>query len=162
MPSEWKAHTGNECPVPEDTLVEVTLMNGTQSGPWPALEFYWNRDGQPDDIDFYRIVNQAEAVSTKGAPSAPERPTSHDLNPTNTSIAMTKKNAPKANDIQIAGDHYKKLPIQAWDFIAANNIGFFEGNAIKYLTRWQSKGGVEDLRKARHYIDKLIEIQEQK
>lgn len=64
----------------------------------------------------------------------------------------------KANDIQVAGDHYRKLPIQTWDFIAANNIGFFEGNAIKYLTRWQSKGGVEDLRKAKHYIEKLIEI----
>ena len=63
-----------------------------------------------------------------------------------------------ANDIQVAGDHYRKLKIQAWDFIAANNIGFFEGNAIKYLTRWQDKGGVEDLRKAKHYIEKLIEI----
>lgn len=63
-----------------------------------------------------------------------------------------------ANQTQIGGDHYKK-PIQAWDYIAANSIGFFEGNAIKYLTRWKEKGGVEDLKKARHYIDKLIELQ---
>ena len=73
----------------------------------------------------------------------------------------TQEQHMKANDIQVAGDHYKKLPIQAWDFIAANNIGFFEGNAIKYLTRWRDKGGVEDLRKAKHYIEKLIELQEQ-
>ena len=65
----------------------------------------------------------------------------------------------KASDIQIAGDHYKSRAIQPWDYIAANNIGFFEGNAIKYLTRWRDKGGVEDLRKARHYIDKLIEME---
>ena len=64
----------------------------------------------------------------------------------------------KANNMQVAGDHYKSKAIQPWDFIAANAIGFFEGNAIKYLSRWREKGGVEDLRKARHYIDKLIEL----
>lgn len=50
-------------------------------------------------------------------------------------------------------------PIQPWDYIAANGIGFFEGNAIKYLTRWRDKGGIEDLRKAQHYIEKLIEVE---
>src|SRR5579859_7686419 len=65
----------------------------------------------------------------------------------------------KANDIQHGGTHYKGKPIQPWDYIAANGIGFFEGNAIKYLTRWREKGGIEDLEKARHYIDKLIEVE---
>ena len=64
-----------------------------------------------------------------------------------------------ANEIQHGGSHYRERSIQPWDYIAANEIGFFEGNAIKYLTRWRDKGGVEDLRKARHYIDKLIEIE---
>lgn len=64
-----------------------------------------------------------------------------------------------ANSIQIGGQHYQAKPIQPWDYIAANNLGFFEGNAIKYLTRWRDKGGVEDLRKARHYLDKLIELE---
>jgi hypothetical protein len=64
-----------------------------------------------------------------------------------------------ADKTQIAGSHYKKKPIEPWNFIAANNIGFFEGNAIKYLSRWRDKGGVEDLRKARHYIEKLIELE---
>lgn len=63
-----------------------------------------------------------------------------------------------ANDRQHGGTHYQK-PIQPWDYIAANGIGFFEGNAIKYLTRWRDKGGVEDLQKAKHYIEKLIELQ---
>ena len=67
--------------------------------------------------------------------------------------------AKKANDIQHGGAHYKQRAIQPWDYIAANNIGFFEGNAIKYLTRWRDKGGVEDLKKAQHYIQKLIELQ---
>lgn len=63
-----------------------------------------------------------------------------------------------ANSIQVAGDHYRKKAIQPWDYIAANDIGYFEGNAIKYLSRWKEKGGIDDLRKARHYIDKLIEL----
>jgi hypothetical protein len=65
-----------------------------------------------------------------------------------------------ANDIQVAGTHYKEQPIQPWDYIAANKIGYFEGNVIKYVSRWKEKGGVNDLKKARHYLDKLIEISE--
>lgn len=64
-----------------------------------------------------------------------------------------------ANTVQHGGTHYKKLGIEPWDYVAANGLGFFEGNAIKYLTRWQTKGGVEDLKKAGHYIQKLIELQ---
>lgn len=64
-----------------------------------------------------------------------------------------------ANDTQIAGQHYKDKEVQPWDYIAANNLGYFEGNIVKYVTRWRDKGGVNDLRKARHYLDKLIELQ---
>ena len=68
----------------------------------------------------------------------------------------------KANEIQHGGNHYKLKTIQPWDFIIANNLGFLEGNAIKYLVRWREKGGVEDLKKAQHYIDKLIEVETMK
>jgi hypothetical protein len=64
----------------------------------------------------------------------------------------------QANARQIGGDHYKAKTMQPWDFIAANHIGFFEGNVIKYVSRWKDKNGVEDLLKARHYLDKLIEV----
>jgi hypothetical protein len=67
----------------------------------------------------------------------------------------------KALDTQVAGDHYKKQAIQPAEYIHANKIGFFEGNVIKYVTRWRDKGGIEDLRKARHYIDMLIELERQ-
>jgi hypothetical protein len=63
-----------------------------------------------------------------------------------------------ANEIQIAGNHYKAKAIQPWDYIACNELGYFEGNIVKYVSRWKDKGGVEDLRKARHYLDKLIEL----
>jgi len=61
---------------------------------------------------------------------------------------------------QVGGDHYKERAIQPITFILANEIGFCEGNVIKYVTRWRDKGGVADLRKARHYIDFLIEHEE--
>jgi hypothetical protein len=65
-----------------------------------------------------------------------------------------------ANDTQIGGDHYKEKSIQPWDFIAANQLGYFEGNIVKYVSRWQDKGGINDLKKARHYLDKLIELKD--
>lgn len=65
-----------------------------------------------------------------------------------------------ADSTQIAGTHYNRMAIQPWNFIAANEkeIGFFEGNIIAYICRWRRKGGVEDLRNARHYVDKMIEL----
>ena len=63
-----------------------------------------------------------------------------------------------ANDRQVGGTHYKDKAIQPWDYIASNKLGYLEGNIIKYVSRWQDKGGIEDLRKARHYLDKLIEV----
>lgn len=64
-----------------------------------------------------------------------------------------------ANDTQIDGNHYKGKAIQPWDYIVANDIPYLEGNVIKYVSRWRDKGGVNDLRKARHYLDKLIEVE---
>jgi hypothetical protein len=67
-----------------------------------------------------------------------------------------------ANDRQIGGTHYKMNGIQTWDYIASNGIGYFEGNIIKYVSRWRHKGGMQDLEKARHYLDKLIEMEGRK
>ena len=64
-----------------------------------------------------------------------------------------------ALDIQVAGTHYKEMKIQPVEFIHANNIGFCEATAIKYLCRWRKKGGIEDLKKAKHFIDVLIELE---
>jgi hypothetical protein len=60
---------------------------------------------------------------------------------------------------QVGGTHYKDLKIQPIEFIHANNIPFCEANAIKYLCRWRTKNGKQDLLKARHYIDLLIELE---
>lgn len=61
-------------------------------------------------------------------------------------------------DIQEGGTYYKDMKIQPAEFIHANDIGYFEGNVIKYVSRWRNKNGIEDLKKAKHYIDLLIEL----
>jgi hypothetical protein len=63
-----------------------------------------------------------------------------------------------ANAMQVGGRHYKTLPIEPWDYIAANKLGFFEGNIVKYLTRAAKTGNRDDLLKAQHYLSKLLEI----
>ncbi len=63
-----------------------------------------------------------------------------------------------ANDEQIGGRHYIDKPFQPWDFIVGNRMGFLEGNIIKYVSRYKEKNGLEDLIKASHYLDKLIEV----
>lgn len=64
-----------------------------------------------------------------------------------------------ANDKQISGEHYKNRPIEPWDFVAANHLDYFQGSAIKYITRFREKGGRRDLEKAIHFLEKLIEIE---
>ncbi len=58
---------------------------------------------------------------------------------------------------QVGGEHYKKYAIQPSEYILKNNIGWLAGNAIKYLTRWKDKGGRQDLEKAKHYVELLLE-----
>ena len=63
----------------------------------------------------------------------------------------------KSFEKQVGGNHYKKYKIQPVEFIIKNNIGFVEGNIIKYVLRFKEKGGVSDLLKAKHYIELLID-----
>lgn len=60
---------------------------------------------------------------------------------------------------QEGGNHYKSMKIQPVEYIHANGIGYCEGAVIKYVSRWRNKNGLEDLRKAKHFIDLLIELE---
>ena len=66
---------------------------------------------------------------------------------------------PSALSTQVAGDHYKNAAIQPVQYIHANGIGFFEGNVIKYVTRHRAKNGAEDIKKAIHYLNLLLELE---
>jgi hypothetical protein len=64
-----------------------------------------------------------------------------------------------ASETQVGGNHYKKYRIQPAEFSYYNNIPYLEATAIKYLCRWRDKGGIQDLEKAKHFIDLLIEFE---
>ena len=61
---------------------------------------------------------------------------------------------------QVGGSHYRDKGIQPIIYIHANELGFCEGNVVKYVTRWRDKNGVADLKKAIHYLELLIELNE--
>lgn len=56
--------------------------------------------------------------------------------------------------------HYTQFKIQPLEFAMVNNLPFCEGNIVKYICRYKLKNGIEDLKKARFYLDKLIEMEE--
>lgn len=64
------------------------------------------------------------------------------------------------NERQVGGDHYAKNKIQPWTYIIANELGYLEGNIVKYITRWRDKGGLQDIDKVIHYAEKLKEVEE--
>lgn len=60
---------------------------------------------------------------------------------------------------EVGGAHYKNCAIQPVEYIYANNLDFFAGNVVKYITRFRAKNGKEDLLKAKHYIELLIQLE---
>lgn len=65
----------------------------------------------------------------------------------------------KPMDIQIGGNHYKKLKIQPMRYSMENKLDPLQHNIVKYVTRFRDKGGVQDLEKAKHCIDMLIQYE---
>lgn len=66
----------------------------------------------------------------------------------------------EANARQVGGSHYR-ADYQHWDFVADGNLGYFEGQITKYVARWNRKNGVQDLEKAKHFLQKMRELHTQ-
>lgn len=78
-------------------------------------------------------------------------------------VAANDKQESVANNRQVDGDHYKKYGnLQPWDVIVAWNLGYLDGTALKYIARWRDKGGINDIKKAIHFLEKFIEVEEAK
>jgi hypothetical protein len=70
-----------------------------------------------------------------------------------------------ANDRQVSGNHYKTMTPdipQHWDIVAMHNLDYFQGQITKYVMRWKNKNGLQDLEKAKHFLEKYIELQQPK
>jgi hypothetical protein len=63
---------------------------------------------------------------------------------------------------QVGGDHYLKLKIQPMEYSMGNNLDPCQHTIIKYVTRFRDKNGIEDLKKARHTLDMLIQFEQGK
>lgn len=70
--------------------------------------------------------------------------------------AVSVESVQGALEAQVGGDHYKKFKIQPWEIVDEYDLCFYSGNVLKYLLRVKTNK-LEDLKKARHYLDKLIE-----
>ena len=65
---------------------------------------------------------------------------------------------PSANDKQVGGKHYANDIMQHWDIVVAHNLDYFQAQILRYTMRWNKKDGVQDLRKAQHFLEKYIEV----
>jgi hypothetical protein len=83
----------------------------------------------------------------------------HYNSPSTLNVIESDKDTSALNVQEGEGDHYKQWPIQPITFIHENSLGFARGNIIKYIMRHDNKNGREDLEKAKHYIDLLIELE---
>jgi len=81
----------------------------------------------------------------KGSPNSPDTATAANLRKT------------AANLRQVGGQHYKTI-IEHWDYVVANDLNYFEGQITKYVTRARKKNGLEDLLKAKHFLEKYMEV----
>ena len=64
-----------------------------------------------------------------------------------------------ALDTQAGGSHYKNLAIQPVEYIQANGLDYFQGNIVKYITRHKAKNGAEDIKKAIHYCQLILDLE---
>lgn len=76
-------------------------------------------------------------------------------------MASTPSTKPGANERQVGGDHYKTGGEEHWDRVHRLKLDYFQGQITKYVERWKLKNGIQDLKKARHFLDKYIELAEQ-
>ena len=79
-------------------------------------------------------------------------------------VSVDTNKTPSALDSQVGGAHYKDMPVQPWEALEAwltpaEYRGYHKGVAISYLAREQSKGGMQDIQKAVHHLQRLIEMQ---
>lgn len=135
IPEGFTPWAGGACPVDAKARVEFIMRAGDTNKIAPASVLRWNDAGLDDDIIAYRVIEDKKPQS--------------------------------ARDIQVGGDHYKKAGVQPWDVVDTwpieQQIGFHRGNALKYVMRMGTKDeNLREIRKAAHYLQKLVEVLEQK
>ena len=157
----FKPWAGGEQPEETRGKLVVFRMDNGETPSTNADVLDWRALNDTTDIVAYKVI--AEAAQPVGEFASAASYSDHmapsgSVQPDPLHVEMIEP-PQDALDVQVGGDHYKSLAIQPVEYIHANKIGYFEGNVIKYVTRWRAKNGVADLEKAKHYIDLLIELE---
>ena len=137
IPEGFTRWAGGECPVAADTQVEVVFADGKNAFV-AAKHLQWS-----NHPDFSIIAYRVRVIEDE------------------------KPKVQTARDTQVGGDHYKTAGVQPWDVVDTwpieQQIGFHRGNALKYVMRMGTKDeNLREIRKAAHYLQKLVEVLEQK
>lgn len=148
---------GGDWPVPWDWEVQVKLRQGGYAQETAADKLRWDHYLHGDGSSHGYIV----AFKPISRPDMPRHSEGENLAETPVVVdnARDISGDIRALDVQEGGDHYKKLKIQPMEYSMANNLDACQHTIIKYVTRFRDKGGIEDLRKAKHCIDMLIEFE---
>lgn len=171
--TDWHDNEGVQ-PVDGDVLVDVMFFNETESYQAdPASIWGWRVDRKStSEIEKWRIHSdekesqiyekETELESLrKTMPECSEEIPCHFVDVNYGAIAGDSA-VKSPLDTQIGGDHYTKLPIQPMQYSMENGLDPLQHTIIKYVTRFRDKAGIEDLEKAKHCIDMLIEFERDK
>lgn len=130
-----------------------------------GLMGHGGRFDSPDERDAWeaKVAQRAEAEERRADEFLDEEQHDYVAPPKRERFVMTPNSGVEAktwsipSKRQVAGQHYADLPIQPSEFIHRNALGWCEGNAVKYISRHKRKGGREDIQKAIHYLELLLE-----
>ena len=138
-----KFSVGDKVVVTKDTPQKPEGWVGfiTNASPGTNLfDYYVQNDVEEEEIAFYEHELELLASLPKELP-------------------MKETIYTSALDKQVSGNHYKDCGIQPIEYIHANGLSYFQGNVVKYVTRYKDKAGKADLEKAIHYLELIIELE---
>ena len=141
--TDWHENTGIQ-PVDDCVLIDAFVETGAfmRKFQWKSLGLF--------KIHKWRIHSETDTTT----PPAPQESPTEETKPIQQEV--------KATDTQVGGDHYTKLAIQPMRYSMENGLDALQHTIIKYVTRFRDKNGIEDLEKAKHCIDMLIEFERNK
>lgn len=166
-----RTQEGGRCICSVQPLSE--LPDGQADGLSPAARARtrqrYYRDGKIDvlTLEEERAQNLKEAIAQEGEGDAlvgmqPDRASAG--YPTDAIYPLRDASTPMRNDgansHQVGGEHYGLSPYQHWDLVAQFDLDYFQGQITKYVMRWKKKNGLTDLQKAKHFLEKYIELVE--
>ena len=151
--TDWHDNDGKTPPLPEGLTIDIEFKNGT-------IRTDIAKNDSDFDIPYYAdeefTIKRWRIHSATNATTPPAQQELH------IEEAKPIQQEVKATDTQVGGDHYTKLAIQPMRYSMENGLDPLQHTIIKYVTRFRDKAGIEDLEKAKHCIDMLIEFERDK